>query len=53
LPERLAGALRTALLEMDDRATLDALGADGFVAGSDEDFLTIRVAIEQNSRFFH
>jgi phosphonate transport system substrate-binding protein len=53
LPERLAGALRAALLEMNDPATLGALGADGFVAGNDEDFLTIRLAIEQNSQFFH
>lgn len=53
LPERLAGALRTALLQMNDPATLGALGADGFVAGNDEDFMTIRLAIEQNSQFFH
>ena len=53
LPERLAGALRAALLELNDPTTLASLGADGFAEGNDEDFLTIRLAIEHNSEFFH
>lgn len=53
LSERLAAALRAALLEINDPATLAALGADGFAAGNDEDYLTIRLAIEKNNEFFH
>ena len=53
LPERLAGALRAALLELNDPTTLASLGADGFAEGNDEDFLTIRLAIEHNREFFH
>ena len=52
LPDPVAGSLRAALLEISDAAALGALGADGLVAGDDEDYLTIRLAIEQNSQFF-
>ena len=45
-------ALQQALLTMDDPAALEALGKDGFLAGSHEDYSLIQDAIENNYLFF-
>lgn len=52
LPQRLADALREALLAIKDKAALKALGKDGFVTGNDSDYDRIRKAI-RNNRFFY
>lgn len=52
LPEEIQTQLRQALLAMDDPTALEALGKDGFLEGSDEDYQIIREAIENNDAFF-
>lgn len=52
LPQRLAHALREALLALDDREALKALKIDGFLEGEDQDYAVTRMAIEQNELFF-
>ncbi len=50
-PERLAHALREALLAIRDPKALKALGKDGFVEGRDGDYASIRKAIRDNAAF--
>lgn len=45
-------ALQQALLELDDERALKNLKVDGFLEGSDEDYRSIRTAMEENDRFF-
>ncbi len=52
LSDRLAGAVRKALLNMSDANALKALGKDGFLEGSDADYAEIRRAIRDNAIFF-
>jgi phosphonate transport system substrate-binding protein len=52
LPQGWLEALRASLLEVDDPAALDALGADGFALGEDGEYDEIRRAVERNPEFF-
>jgi phosphonate transport system substrate-binding protein len=52
LSEELYEALRVTLLEMDDKNALASLKKDGFVEGNDDDFASIRDAIDNNPVFF-
>jgi len=52
LRERVFSALRLALLEYNDPGGLKALGKDGFVAGSHEDYIPIIAAVRNNPEFF-
>ncbi len=52
LDENIVSALRDSLLEITDLVALKALQKDGFVEGSDDDYVIIRHAIDQNSQFF-
>lgn len=52
LDPRIRDALRQALLNVDDRAALQALRFDGFFEGSDSDYEPTRDAIRQNPQFF-
>ncbi len=45
-------ALRASLLELDDPRALKALKVDGFLAGGDAEYESIRTAMEHNDRFF-
>jgi phosphonate transport system substrate-binding protein len=49
---RVFSALRRALFEYKDPEGLKALGKDGFVAGSEEDFSPIVTAVRNNPEFF-
>ena len=48
----IKASLRQALLEMDDEVALKALKKSGFEAGSDEDYDSIRQAINRSGDFF-
>ena len=52
LSERVFSALRLALLEYKNPEGLKALGKDGFVVGSHEDYLPIVAAVRNNPEFF-
>ncbi len=52
LPARVKGALKTALLTFKKPTALAALGADGFLPGSDSDYDTIRRALARDKDFF-
>lgn len=52
MSERVFSALRLALLEYDNPEGLKALGKDGFVAGSAEDYAPIVSAVVNNPEFF-
>lgn len=52
LDPEIKASLREALLEMDDEAALKALKKSGFEAGSDEDYDSIREAINRSDDFF-
>ena len=52
MSERIFGALRQALLAYQNPAGLKALGKDGFVVGSHEDYLPIVTAVNNNPGFF-
>jgi phosphonate transport system substrate-binding protein len=52
LDPRIKRALRQALLNLSDPSALRALRFDGFLAGDDSDFHEIRLAIQENARFF-
>lgn len=52
LPERIKNALTQTLLNLDDPIALDALSTEGFVAGGDADYDTIRESMERNGEFF-
>ena len=52
LDPRIKRALRQALLNLSDPPALRALRFDGFLAGDDSDFHDIRLAIQENARFF-
>jgi len=52
LSERVFSALRLALLEYKDPVGLKALGKDGFVVGSHEDYMPIVAAVRNNPEFF-
>lgn len=52
MSERVFSALRLALLEYKDPVGLKALGKDGFVAGSHEDYMPIVAAVRNNPEFF-
>jgi len=45
-------ALQESLWELDDARSLKSLKVDGFLAGGDEDYQTIRTAMENNDLFF-
>lgn len=45
-------ALQAALLELDNPSALSSLKVDGFLSGDAEDYESIRIAMEQNDRFF-
>lgn len=49
--EKLAAALKKALLSVRDEKALTALGEDGFTEGSDADFASTREAVKLNARF--
>ncbi len=53
LDDKIVSALRTSLLKITDPVALNALQKDGFVEGNDEDYAVIRLAIDQNLRFFN
>ena len=53
LSEKLRQALSQVLLDLEDPKALKALGKDGFLPGSDEDYTIIRLAMENNDAFFH
>jgi phosphonate transport system substrate-binding protein len=52
LSDRMAKAVRQALLNMSDPDALKALSKDGFLEGNDADYAEIREAIQNNARFF-
>lgn len=52
MSERVFSALRLALLEYKNPEGLKALGKDGFVVGSHEDYLPIVAAVRNNPEFF-
>ncbi len=52
LSERIFSTLRRALLEYKNPEGLKALGKDGFVVGSHEDYLPIIAAVRNNPEFF-
>ena len=52
LDPAIMASLRQALLAMDDEAALKALKKSGFEAGSDEDYESIRQAINRSGDFF-
>jgi len=52
LDERVFSALRLALLDYKNPSGLKALGKDGFVSGSPEDYVTINAAVRHNPEFF-
>jgi len=52
MSERVFSALRLALLEYKDPVGLKALGKDGFVVGSHEDYIPIVAAVRNNPEFF-
>ena len=52
LSERVHAALRTALLDYKNPEGLKALGKDGFVTGSREDYSPIVAAVRGNPEFF-
>ena len=52
LDDRIENALRRALLSYKNPHGLEALGKDGFVAGSHQDYLPIIAAVRNNSEFF-
>ena len=52
LSERIFSALRLALLEYKDPTSLTALGKDGFIIGSYEDYMPIISAVRDNPEFF-
>lgn len=52
LRERVFSVLRLALLEYNNPGGLKALGKDGFVAGSHEDYIPIITAVRNNPEFF-
>lgn len=52
MSERVFSALRLALLEYKDPVGLKALGKDGFVVGSHEDYMPIVAAVRNNPEFF-
>ena len=52
MPDRVRRALRAALLDFDDQASLKRLKKDGFLQGEDSDYRTIRLAMEVNGSFF-
>jgi phosphonate transport system substrate-binding protein len=51
LDEAMKQALSQALLSIDDPEALEALKKDRLVAGSDEDYATIRAAMQRNDEF--
>lgn len=52
LSERVYAALRDALIDYKNPEGLKALGKDGFVAGSHEDYTPIVAAVRGNPEFF-
>lgn len=52
LDEKIYAALQESLLELINTAVINPLKMNGFVAGSDGDYVTIRNAIQQNDNFF-
>jgi len=52
MPDRIYESLQVVLLEMDDPDAFGALKKDGFLAGTDADYATIRTAMQQNQKFF-
>ena len=52
LNDRITSALTEALLELQDPIVLKGLGISGFLATHDEDFVSIRKAIDRNPAFF-
>ena len=52
ISDELYEALRASLLKMDDKKALASLKKDGFVEGDDNDFSSIRDAIDNNAVFF-
>ncbi|MCP3870378.1 MAG: PhnD/SsuA/transferrin family substrate-binding protein [Gammaproteobacteria bacterium] len=52
LSDKVYKAIQASLLGMKDERALKSLKKDGFVAGGDEDFASIRDAIDNNAIFF-
>lgn len=52
LDKKIVLALQSSLLDLKDPGALKALKKDGFVEGSDDDFVDIRKAIKLNPQFF-
>ncbi len=52
LPVRIKHAITASLLTIKDTDALESLAKDGFVAGTDEDYVIIRKAIKNNQNFF-
>ena len=52
LSERIFSALRLTLLEYKNPVSLKALGKDGFIMGSYEDYTSIIAAVRDNPEFF-
>ncbi|MCP4401351.1 MAG: PhnD/SsuA/transferrin family substrate-binding protein [bacterium] len=52
LPVQIKQAMTASLLAIKDKDALESLAKDGFVAGADEDYATIRKAIKNNQDFF-
>jgi phosphonate transport system substrate-binding protein len=52
LPRQHADALRRALVDIKDAAVLKLLEKDGFLEGSDEDYASVREAMQHNGAFF-
>ncbi len=52
LPQQYTGALRRALVDIKDAAVLKLLEKDGFLEGSDEDYASVREAMQNNGAFF-
>ena len=48
----IQAAIKKALLSMDHPEALKALGKQGFLQGSDDDYATIRASMANNSEFF-
>ena len=51
LDPKIVSAVREALLSLKDAAALKALGKDGFVEGSDDDYADMRKAIDESASF--
>lgn len=49
--EAVRSALRKALLNLDDKKSLEALKIDGFVTGHDRHYASVRSAIEASRQF--